>query len=38
MQFDDWQNSEKYELEMALGGNENMANFSYTHQTNDTQK
>jgi hypothetical protein len=30
MQFDDWQNSEKYELEMALGGSENMANFDYS--------
>lgn len=28
-QFDDWLNSEKYEMELALGGNENMANFSY---------
>ena len=30
MQFDDWNNSEKYELEMALGGCENMANFHYS--------
>ena len=29
-QFDDWLCSEKYELEKALGGNENMANFSYS--------
>jgi len=29
MQFDDWNNSEKYELEAALGGVENMANFNY---------
>ena len=28
-QFDDWMNSEKYEMELALGGNENMANFPY---------
>ena len=33
-QFDAWLNSEKYELEMALGGNENMANFSYSGQEN----
>lgn len=29
-QFDDWLNSEKYELQQALGGSENMANFSYS--------
>lgn len=28
-QFDDWVNSEKYELEASLGGQENMANFTY---------
>ena len=33
-QFDSWLNAEKYELEMALGGNENMANFSYSGQEN----
>lgn len=27
--FDNWNGLEKYELEKALGGNENMANFSY---------
>lgn len=30
MQFDDWLNNEKYELELALGGCENMANFNYS--------
>ena len=28
-QFDSWMNSERYELESALGGEENMANFMY---------
>ncbi len=28
-QFDSWSGSEKYELEAAFGGEENMANFSY---------
>jgi hypothetical protein len=28
--FDDWAGSEKYELEAALGGEENMANFHYS--------
>jgi len=28
-QFDSWISSERYELEQALGGDENMANFSY---------
>jgi hypothetical protein len=28
--FDNWNGLEKYELEKALGGNENMANFSYS--------
>jgi len=37
-QFDDWNNSEKYELELALGGNENMANFSYSmHRQNSEE-
>ena len=27
--FDSWSGAEKYELEKALGGEENMANFSY---------
>ena len=31
-QFDDWLNSEKYELEVALGGQENMANFDFAIQ------
>jgi hypothetical protein len=29
LQFDDWNNSEKYELEVSLAGLENMANFKY---------
>lgn len=32
VQFDDWLNSEKYELEKALGGCENMANFPFSKQ------
>jgi hypothetical protein len=28
-QFDDWNCAEKYELEIALGGVENMSNFTY---------
>ena len=28
-QFDSWAGLEKYEMEKALGGEENMANFSY---------
>ena len=28
-QFDSWSGLEKYEMEKALGGEENMANFSY---------
>jgi hypothetical protein len=28
-QFDSWAGLEKYEMELALAGNENMANFSY---------
>ena len=28
-QFDSWSGQEKYELEKALGGEENMANFAY---------
>lgn len=31
MQFDDWLNNEKYELELAIGGCENMANFQYSN-------
>ena len=31
-QFDDWLNSEKYELEKALGGCESMANFPFSKQ------
>ena len=27
--FDSWSGAEKYELEKALGGEENMANFKY---------
>ena len=37
VQFDDWLNSEKYELELALGGNENMANFSYAMRRQDSE-
>jgi hypothetical protein len=29
MQFDDWLNNEKYEMEVSIGGLENMANFNY---------
>jgi hypothetical protein len=29
-QFDNWSSMEKYELEASLGGEENMANFSYS--------
>lgn len=35
MQFDDWLNNEKYELESAIGGCENMANFKYTSSGGD---
>ena len=31
-QFDAWSGMEKYELEKALGGDENMANFEYSQQ------
>lgn len=44
-QFDSWSGLEKYEFESALGGTENMANFSYSAGTqnlesdeNDPQK
>lgn len=30
MQFDDWLNNEKYEMELGIGGCENMANFQYS--------
>lgn len=37
-QFDDWNNSEKYELEVSLAGLENMANFNYkAEQTNSLE-
>jgi len=35
MQFDMWLNNEKYEMEIALGGCENMINFSYSKSTTD---
>jgi hypothetical protein len=34
IQFNSWNNSEKYELESALGGEENMANFQYGEHQN----
>ena len=36
-QFDDWVNSEKYELELALGGQETMANFSFSMQRQNSE-
>ena len=35
-QFDSWAGMEKYELEKALGGEENMANFEYQQQQEET--
>ena len=35
--FDDWCNSEKYELEAAIGGLENMMNFSYAAKTDSAE-
>jgi hypothetical protein len=34
--FDSWSGAEKYELEKALGGEENMANFSYGDGSGDS--
>lgn len=34
LQFDQWLNTEKYEMELALGGCENFQNFTYSNAQN----